>query len=58
MDKEGKQESSLGTDSGLDREKNKVTDVKTNDQLPEDHSQNETGGNQKPQKQGEKSEAA
>jgi hypothetical protein len=35
MDRAGKQKSSLGNDSKLNREKNKVTGVKTSDQQPE-----------------------
>jgi hypothetical protein len=36
MDRAGKQKSSLGNDSKLNREKNKVTGVKTSD-MPPDH---------------------
>jgi hypothetical protein len=34
MDRAGKQKSSLGNDSKLNREKNKVTGVKTSDMQP------------------------
>lgn len=57
MDKDKKEKSSLGNDSELNREKNKVTGVRTSDQLPERKSSGEVAGNQKPQKQGEKNAA-
>jgi hypothetical protein len=52
MDRQGKEKSSLGNDSKLNREKNKVTGVKTIDQISERKSQNDTGGNRELQKQG------
>ena len=58
MDKDGKQKSSLGNDSKLNRENNKVTGVRTSDLLPEHQTSDETGGRHKPQRSGEKSEAA
>ena len=48
MDREGKQKSSLGNDSKLNREKNKVTGVRTSDQLPERKNENDSGANHKP----------
>jgi hypothetical protein len=58
VDKDKKEKSSLGNDSELNREKNKVTGVRTSDQLPERKSSGEVAGNQKHQKQGEKNAAA
>jgi hypothetical protein len=46
MDRDNKQKSSPGNDSKLNREKNKVTGVRTSDQLPErKHSDEETDNN-------------
>ncbi len=51
MDRDGKQKSSLGTDSKLDREKNKVTGVKTIDQQRErKNSNDESEDNSKPER--------
>jgi hypothetical protein len=54
MDRDGNQKSNLGNDSKLDREKNKVTGVKTTDQLHERSGSDKTGGHQKPAQQGSK----
>jgi hypothetical protein len=52
--RDGNQKSNLGNDSKLDREKTKVTGVRTNDQLQERRSSDETGGHQKSAQQGSK----
>jgi hypothetical protein len=56
MDRDGNQKSNLGNDSKLDREKNKVTGVKTTDRLHERRGSDETGGRQEPAQQGSKKE--
>lgn len=52
MDHDKKEKSSLGNDKKLNREKNKVTNIRTSDQLHETKVPDESGGTHKPQKQG------
>jgi hypothetical protein len=47
VDRDEDEQSSLGNDAELDREKNKVTGVKTTDQPPERKDLNDAGGRQK-----------